>query len=156
MRRILAVLLVGTCIVVLAAPAAHAGGHGVARIVIGLATFAIFAPLIVVGEVIAHAVPPYRAPTVPAVVVAPPPLAYAPAPTYYAAPPVYGAPSPYAAAPAYANPASIASVPVQPRVVQYPHGRYVLQGDGITTAYQWVWIPNPPSAPPAPLPAPSQ
>ena len=68
MRRILAVLLVGTCVVVLAAPAAHAGGHGVARVVIGLATFAIFAPLIVVGEVIAHAVPPYRAPTVPAVV----------------------------------------------------------------------------------------
>src|SRR6266699_556761 len=53
-------------------------------------------------------------------------------------------------------PAAIASVPVQPRVVQYPHGRYALQGDGITTAYQWVWIPNPPSAPPAPLPAPSQ
>jgi hypothetical protein len=154
MRRILAVLLVGTCVVVLAAPAAHAGGHGVARVVIGLATFAIFAPFIVVGEVIAHAVPPYRAP---AVVVAPPPLAYAPAPTYYAAPPAYGAPSAYTAAPAYANQTSMTSVPVQPRVVQYPHGRYVLQGDGITTAYQWVWIPNPPSAPPAPLPsAPSQ
>lgn len=28
-------------------------------------------------------------------------------------------------------------------------GRYVLRGDGITTAYQWVWIPNPPSTPPA-------
>ena len=57
---------------------------------------------------------------------------------------------------AYANPAYIAPAPVQPRVVQYPHGRYVLRGDGITTAYQWVWIPNPPSAPPAAPPAPSQ
>jgi hypothetical protein len=152
MRRILAVLLVGTCVVVLAAPAAHAGGHGVARVVIGLATFAIFAPLIVVGEVIAHAVPPYRAP---AVVVAPPPLSYAPASTYYAAPPAYGAPSAYAAAPAYANQAYIAPAPVPPRVVEYPHGRYMLRGDGITTAYQWVWIPNPPSAPPAAPPAPS-
>jgi hypothetical protein len=36
------------------------------------------------------------------------------------------------------------------RVVHYPHGRYELYGDGITTAYQWVWIPAPP--PPAPPP----
>jgi hypothetical protein len=43
---------------------------------------------------------------------------------------------------------------VQPRVVQYPHGRYVLQGDGITTAYQWVWIPNLPSPPPTATPPP--
>lgn len=152
MRRIVAVLLVVTCLVGLAAPAAHAGGHGAARVVISLATFAIFAPFIIVGEVLAHAVPPYRAP---AVVVAPPPHAYAPTPTYYAAPPAYGAPPPYGAAPAYANQAYIAPAPVQPRVVQYPHGRYVLQGDGIRSAYQWVWIPNPPSAPPAAPPAPS-
>ena len=118
MRRILAVLLVVTCVVGLAAPAAHAGGHGAARVVISLATFAIFAPFIIVGEVLAHAVPPYRAP---AVVVAPPPL-------YYAAPPAYGAPPVYAAAPAYANQAYSAPASVQPRVVQYPHGRYVLQG----------------------------
>ncbi len=153
MRRILAVLLVVTCVVALAAPAAHAGGHGAARAVIGLATFAIFAPFIIVGEVVAHAVPPYRAP---AVVVAPPPVSYAPAPSYYAAPPAYAGPTAYAAAPAYANQAYIAPAPVQSRVVQYPHGRYVLQGDGVTTAYQWVWIPNPPSAPQAVLPAPSQ
>jgi hypothetical protein len=113
----------------------------------------IFAPFIIAGEVLAHAVPPYRAP---AVVVASPPLSYAPAPSYYAAPPAYGAPPAYAAAPGYTNPAYIAPAPVQPRVVQYPHGRYVLLGDGITTAYQWVWIPNPPSAPPVAPPAPSQ
>jgi hypothetical protein len=29
----------------------------------------------------------------------------------------------------------------------------VLQGDGITTAYRWVWIPNPPPAPPLDEPA---
>src|SRR5262249_54988627 len=28
----------------------------------------------------------------------------------------------------------------QVRVVQYPHGRYELRGDGVTTAYQWVWV----------------
>jgi hypothetical protein len=144
MRRILAVLLVVTCVVALASPAAYAGGHG-ARVALGLATFALFAPFIIVGEVLAHAVPPYRAP---AVVVAPPPLYYVPAPTYYAAPPAY------AAAPGYANQAYNAPAPVQPRVVQYPHGRYVLQGDGITTAYRWVWIPNPPSPPPPAAPAP--
>ena len=125
MRRMLAVLLVVTCVVALTPPAAHAGGHGAARVVISLATFAIFAPFIIVGEVLAHAVPPYW---VRAVVVAPPPLAYAPAPTYYAAPPAYGAPPVYAAAPAYANQAYSAPASVQPRVVQYPHGRYVLQG----------------------------
>jgi hypothetical protein len=150
MRRILAVLLVATCLVAVAAPAVHAGGRGPARAVIGLATFALFAPFIIVGEVIAHAIPPYRAP---AVVVAPPPVSYAPGPAYYAPPPAYGGPPAYTAAPAYANPAP---APVPPRVVQYPHGRYVLRGDGITTAYQWVWIPNPPSAPPAAPPAPSQ
>jgi hypothetical protein len=30
----------------------------------------------------------------------------------------------------------------------YPHGRYVLRGDGITVAYRWVWVPNPPPSPP--------
>ena len=135
MRRILAVLLVVTCVLAVGAPVADAGGRGAARAAIGLATFAIFAPFIIVGEAIAHAVPPYRAP---AVVVAPPPVSYAPPPTYYAAPPAYG------------NQGYIASAPAQPRVVQYPHGRYVLRGDGITSAYQWVWIPNPRSAPPPP------
>ena len=38
-------------------------------------------------------------------------------------------------------------------VIQYPHGRYELHGDGVYTAYQWVWIPVallPPPPPPAP------
>jgi len=130
MRRILAVLLVVTGVVALAAPAAHAEGHGAARVAID----AIFAPFILVGEVLVGEVlalsAPYRAP---AVVVAPAPVYSEPTPVY-SAPPVY----------------------------QYPHGRYELQGDGVATAYQWVWIPNPtiPSPPPgapstAPPPLPS-
>ena len=70
MRRTLVVLLVVTCVLAVSAPVAHAGGRGAARAAIGLATFAIFAPFIIVGEAIAHAVPPYRAPRF---VVAPPP-----------------------------------------------------------------------------------
>jgi len=145
MRRILVVLLVVTCVVALAAPAAHAGGHGAARVAIGLATFAIFAPFIIVGEALALIVP-YRAP---AVVVAPPPVYSAPPAAYYAPPPAYSAP------PVYGRQAYAAPAPAQPTVIQYPHGRYELRGDGIATAYQWVWIPNPPIAPPPPgAPAP--
>ena len=42
-----------------------------------------------------------------------------------------------------------------PNVVEYPNGRYVLRGDGTTTPYTWVWIPNPPSSPPASSQTPS-
>jgi hypothetical protein len=41
-----------------------------------------------------------------------------------------------------------------PRVVEFPTGRYELRGDGVYTPYTWVWIPNPPVAPPPP-PAPT-
>src|SRR2546427_5342754 len=34
--------------------------------------------------------------------------------------------------------------PPMPSVVEYPHGRYELRGDGVTAPYAWVWIPNPP------------
>jgi len=47
-----------------------------------------------------------------------------------------------------------AKVPRQPpvqREVVYPHGKYVLYGDGVNQAYQWVWIPT---APPGSLPTP--
>ena len=158
MRRMLAVLLVVTCVVALAPPAAHAGGHGAARVAIGLATFAIFAPFIIAGEILSLALPPYRAP---AVVVAPPPAYYAPAPAYSVPPPAYYAPAPaysapppaYSAPPAYVRQTYAAPAPAQPRVIQYPGGRYELRGDGIATAYEWVWIPNPtnlPSPPGAP------
>ncbi len=62
-----------------------------------------------------------------------PPVAYAPEPVVYSQPPAaYAAPAPF------------------PTVVEYPTGRYELRGDGVTSAYQWVWIPRPPPAPPAP------
>jgi len=40
--------------------------------------------------------------------------------------------------------------PPAPTVVQYPTGRWELRGDGLTIPYRWVWIPNPPAAPPPP------
>jgi hypothetical protein len=76
-----------------------------------------------------------------------PPAVYAPPPAAYYPPPAYYPQS--AAQVTYAAPAT----PVQNEVV-YPHGRYVLRGDGVTSAYQWVWIANPPAAPAgAPAPA---
>jgi len=42
---------------------------------------------------------------------------------------------------------SVAPAPSQ-NVVEYEGGRYELRGDGLTIAYRWVWIPNPPSGPP--------
>jgi hypothetical protein len=60
----------------------------------------------------------------------------------YMAPPVMYAPT-------------IAYAPPQiQREVVYSHGRYVLLGDGLITAYQWVWIPNAPPPPPPPERAP--
>jgi hypothetical protein len=49
-------------------------------------------------------------------------------------------------------------------MIEFPGGRWILQGDGYSAPYRWVWIPNPPtdapsappatpSAPPAPGPA---
>ena len=54
MRRIVTVLLIAVFLVASTAPVAHAGGHGhgPGRGVIGLAAFAIFAPFIIVGEVL--------------------------------------------------------------------------------------------------------
>ena len=45
--------------------------------------------------------------------------------------------------------------PPMPTVVYYPTGRYELRGDGYWTPYQWIWIPNPPAAPPPSAPPPS-
>jgi len=55
----------------------------------------------------------------------------------------------YEPAPAYSPPSMELGLPPIPSVIAYPNGRYVLMGDGLTSAYRWVWIPNPPSAPPA-------
>ena len=65
---------------------------------------------------------------------------------YYAYPygayPVYPDPV-YASAPAYQTQVSVAPV-------CYASGCYRLQGDGVTVAYTWIWVPAAPAAPPAP------
>lgn len=63
----------------------------------------------------------------------------------------------YGSAPAYAPVAGGAlalapSAAAMPSVIQYPTGRWELRGDGLTAPYRWVWIPNPPSAPPSSMP----
>ena len=63
--------------------------------------------------------------------------------------PSYVPPPVYEPAPVYVPPAySYAPPPPMQRVVEFPTGRYELHGDGVTTAYRWVWIPNPPTSPP--------
>ena len=80
----------------------------------------------------------------------PPPVAYYPPAYYY--PPSYYGPPPGSSPPANYAPTSatvsVAQAPSTPTVVQYATGRYELRGDGVSTPYRWVWIPNPPTAPP--------
>jgi hypothetical protein len=74
--------------------------------------------------------------------------------TYYRPPVTYasmaspgpGAVSAISLAPA---PPPAPTQPPRPNVVEFPSGRYELRGDGMTVPYTWVWIPNPPSAPPS-------
>lgn len=74
------------------------------------------------------------------------------APAYYGAPLYYNPSLVYAPPVTYGSPmggtVSLAPSPPMPSVVEYPTGRYELRGDGVTAPYRWVWIPNPPSAPP--------
>ncbi len=131
MRRLVAFALAMVLMVGGMAPAAYAGSAGT-NVALGLASFAVFNQLF--GPVFyprtAYAVP----------VVTAPPVVYVPYPTVYASPP----------------PVMMTAPPPAPMltVVQYPHGRYELRGDGITVLYQWVWIPNPPPPPPPPAPQP--
>ena len=84
-----------------------------------------------------------------------PPPAYYPPPYYYP-PAYYGSPPAYSPPVGYAPPAATVSVtPAQPtqNVVQFATGRYELRGNGASTPYRWVWIPNPPTAPPQVAPA---
>lgn len=95
----------------------------------------------------------------PAVVYAAPyyyPPAYYPPPYYD--PPVYSAPVTYSPPVSYAPPPTSTvsvvpappSAPPSPTVVEFATGRYELRGDGVSTPYTWVWIPNPPTSPPVP------
>ncbi len=118
----------------MAVPAAHAGGGTATNVALGLASFAVFNQLFW-------------------------PLAYSRPVYVYVAPPVYAAPV-YVERPIYYQQVYVptpvvAQAPPYPTVVQYPHGRYELRGDGIQMPYQWVWIPNPPLPPPPPAAAPA-
>ncbi len=130
MKKIIAIVILLIGLVGLVPGTAHAGAAASAAL--GLGAFAVFNQII--GGVGIFG----------------PPWAYA-APAYY---PAYAYPAPVYAAPAasYYYTARTAYAPppasLQTEVV-YPHGRYVLRGDGVTVAYRWVWIPNPPPPPPA-------
>jgi hypothetical protein len=72
------------------------------------------------------------------------------APYYY--PYAYSYPYPTYAGPAY-SPAPTYQAYAAPQVTRevcYTGGCYHLQGDGVTAAYQWVWIPAVPAPPTGP------
>lgn len=72
-------------------------------------------------------------------------------PAGYNQPAAYGPPMGYGQSTIYAQPVDRTAPPPPPsgpNVVQYPMGRYELRGDGMSTPYTWVWIPNPPPPPP--------
>ena len=85
----------------------------------------------------------------------PAPAAASPAPAVYSVnvynPTPAATPPPIAPAVYDAPPVSYAPTSSQ-GVVEYAGGRYELRGDGMTVAYRWVWIPNPPAGPPGSAP----
>jgi hypothetical protein len=134
MRRWLAAVVLGTLLLGTLAPPAHAGGAAY-DVFLALSAFALFTNL-VLAPLLAR--PVYAAP--PAVV-------YLGAPAVSATP--VGGPAPGAAAGGWSPPPSGATT----ELVVSPHGRYVLQGDGVTVTYHWMWVPAPPrGTPPAPPP----
>jgi hypothetical protein len=123
MKTLVAIVILVLTVIGLAVPPAHASAAASAALALG--AFAVF-NLLFLG-------PLWAATWVPPAYPAPAPVVYAPA--AYAAP----APRNYATS----------APPLIHREVVYPHGRYVLYGDGVRTAYQWVWVPAaPPPAPP--------
>jgi hypothetical protein len=56
----------------------------------------------------------------------------------------------YVPAPVYQQQTQVSVAPSIQREVCYPSGCYHLQGDGVTVAYSWVWVPAAPAGPPAP------
>ena len=108
---------------------------------------------------LSHRVPSHLVPRFPVTTVfyAPPAFYQPPVETspqaISVAPIVYVSPTVYVSLPAMSPPpvAVVMASPTapMPAVVEHPTGRYELRGDGVGTPYVWVWIPNPPSAPPA-------
>lgn len=100
---------------------------------------------------------PFAFAAAPAVVYAAPYYAYGP-PAYYDPPVYYPPPTYYSPPPTYYSPPRGGGISVAPMetVIQYPHGRYELRGDGVAAPYRWVWIPNPPPPPPVAPPPPAE
>jgi hypothetical protein len=118
MKKLVTIVALGAILLGIAVPPADAHGGSAA---LALAAFAAFNVLFLPFALAASVIPPVAYP--------------APAPVAYSTPAAYTAPAPaYASAPA----------PRISREVVYAHGRYVLLGDGVSRAYQWVWVPNPP------------
>ena len=128
MRKLLTVVVLGVLVLALSAGSAHAGGPVHAALAVG--AFVVLSPLLLLGAL----AQPFYAPPTP-VAYTPPPPVYAPAPASSA---TYYAPAP--------------RPPAVGREVVYAHGRHVLLGDGVTSTYQWVWVPNPPAGAPPPPP----
>jgi hypothetical protein len=125
MRKLVAVAALGTLLIGAAPRPAHAGAAVDAALALG--AFAVFNQL-------------FLLPALARPVYAPPPAV------------VYTAPPAYTSAPA----AYVATAPRPPainREVVYANGRHVLLGDGVTVAYQWIWVPNPPPGVPPPPPS---
>lgn len=146
MRRLTALALVVALTLALTAPAAEAR-HGHVFIGIGAAVgLALAAPFIIVGSILSPLVQQ------PLIYAYPPPVVERPVvvqqPVYAA--PAYATPGYAPPPPAYASRTVALQPPPAPQTVQYPHGRYELRGDGVRTAYQWVWIANAPPPPPPP------
>jgi hypothetical protein len=133
-RKILSLVLVGVLSLALAAPVSAGGfrgGHGGFHHG-GCCWGGAFFGGLFLGSVLAapYYAYPYYAYPYPSYPVYPGPV-YAPAPPYQPQTQVYVAPS------------------VQ-REACYVGGCYHLQGDGVTVAYQWVWVPSAPPPPPGP------
>jgi len=127
-KKLMAVVALGVMLIAVSPLAAHAHGGAVSA-ALALGAFATFAVLTAPFWAVAA--------TYPVAAAYPPVVA---TPVYVAAPP----PGAYVTPPTPATPA------VQREVI-YPHGRHVLYGDGVTAAYRWVWVPNPPAPPPPAL-----
>jgi hypothetical protein len=125
MKRLAAATLVLVMIATLCAVPGEAGGRGCCWG--GWWWPGAFVGGLALGAAVAATYPPY--------------YAYPP-PAYYSAPSVIYAPAqPYTTAPP--------APPAVQREVVYPHGKYVLYGDGVNQPWQWVWVSATP-APPAP------
>ena len=128
MRRGIAVILLAVLIVAVAAPPAQACLECVA---LGLASFAVFTQLVsaIATPRVVYTVPAYSVPAYCVTLRRPWPAPYYPVSYAVSYPAASSVPS---AAPRRLD---------GRRVVQYPHGRYELRGDGVSVPWAWVWVP---------------